>query len=80
MRNVNDAVRFLLELALLVAVSYVAGTVGSHTWLQIVLAAGQPASASRSRCWASSTRCSSPWWGRRPGHASSAHTGLFSSP
>jgi Protein of unknown function (DUF2568) len=38
MRNANDAIRFLLELALLAALTYAGGTVGSAAWLQIVLA------------------------------------------
>jgi hypothetical protein len=38
MRHANDAIRFLLELALLAAVSHAACAVGSEVWLQIVLA------------------------------------------
>jgi hypothetical protein len=41
-RSVNDAVRFLLELALLAAFAYAGGTVGSATWLQIVVAIAAP--------------------------------------
>ena len=42
LKATNEAFRFLLELALLAAVSYSAGTVGSAVWLQIVLAIAAP--------------------------------------
>jgi len=42
LKAANEAFRFLLELALLAAVAYAAGTVGSAVWLQIVLAVSAP--------------------------------------
>jgi len=42
MRNANDGARFLLELALLAAVAYAGGTVGSAVWLQVVVAIAAP--------------------------------------
>jgi hypothetical protein len=42
MRNATEAIRFVLELALLAALAYAGGTVGSAVWVQIVLAIATP--------------------------------------
>lgn len=42
MKALGDALRFLLELAMLAAFAYAGGTIGSAVWLQIVVAIAAP--------------------------------------